>query len=1138
MRHGTEGKFLFRDGALDYSADDLLPLRYVVSSTRSTFNQSSNDQTPQGTLLDTSEEPEVVVAIFPASHIHVRDELPDAEGKLAEIYARLKQGQDPYGRDRYGMETVPELDEFSSPLNPAGRGLSTTPTAGSLGTPTQELPPPLEKPTPPRPSIKSGDDTASGQAQPLVDEIASALREWHALLFTYLSRRDYKLFQTVTDHLEALHQGRRQLLSETLSAEETNRLRKACVARLVRGNIAQGLDIIVRHPTWGALVTVDLDDHLDVRSWTSAVRMYVMQASVAYTEDPLLDAGLLPRTCALHGLGDLVTPSSRDGHLSTPSMSSMSRSQNVQASRSTVKFYHVYLELKAFVASPCAPGETAELYFSLYSKSGGRFLTEEFCAILNHNGVLARDSLAKVRTLFSDLGHQDVQDTIYLVCRIVRTGALKLSATVGSYGRANSIDHSNEEFSSLFNGKGDISGFRRPFGAAVVELQQLGKMVSGLETSSAREHAMPIFVPVNEASYSTLHQDLISSNTKEFEKSPRLVSLAYAPRLPFLIPHCRADMIAVTVKLFHGDAATIIKENPSLLQETPITNRLGFPDVVFPSDVRNEVYIKLWSGEFNVSTGGSSIRIRKGVAALAGSSAGPNSVEVSVEVRRQSGQVVENAIALGTGEPPITRFHSLVFYRNNTPTYGELVKLVIPEQLMPECHLFFTFRNRSSKEKGSVSRPGDFLSSERPFAFGYLPLFPGKQAFLEDGSHTLVLYKADKVNTIPVNDYFQAPAVVGALEQLETLPPSMRNLQPLRDSFTIRSFLCSTRFTANGVLVDLLNWELLHDKSELIAALQKFTFVGEVEIVKFLRDIFDSLFGILVSPVNQNGEMDDLVFNALVTVLGIVQDRRFNNFQPVLDVYIAEHFNCAPASYHMLHSMNRLLSNPTGADTASPLRAAIRVWHYIFKFIVRSRELQKSKEVGLGATSEHLDSNFKREIFSHLQEVNRLMSLTSDSIIGTQTFALQHFPSILPELADVFPHMEIVSLATSFVNSCISTKGKIVIWKLNMYLQLVRGFLFDKPQSRALILEAVVGWIKPHFGAYDEYMHVLPDDGEAVRDNSRVGWIETTRLCMSIIAVMVDKLLHCLVDPATRENRRALKAEEENIEFLLSLLPR
>src|SRR5882672_10200707 len=60
----------------------------------------------------------------------------------------------------------------------------------------------------------------------------------------------------------------------------------------------------------------------------------------------------------------------------------------------------------------------------------------------------------------------------------------------------------------------------------------------------------------------------------------------------------RAEMIAVSVKIFHGNAQTIVKENTSLLLDAPLTLRLGFPDVVFPGDDRNELYIKLWSGDF------------------------------------------------------------------------------------------------------------------------------------------------------------------------------------------------------------------------------------------------------------------------------------------------------------------------------------------------------------------------------------------------------------------------------------------------------------------------------------------------------------------------------------------------------------
>lgn len=602
----------------------------------------------------------------------------------------------------------------------------------------------------------------------------------------------------------------------------------------------------------------------------------------------------------------------------------------------------------------------------------------------------------------------------------------------------------------------------------------------------------------------------------------------------------RAEMLAVSVKIFRGDAKTIVRENMSLLQDAPMTLRLGFPDVVFPGDVRNELYIKLWSGDFASSHSGSG---RLSVASLRGQMGQTSSnVQVTIEVRDQDGRPMENVISQGSGEPLMTQFHSMIFQRNNQPTFGELIKVQLPLQGVPQWHLFFTFRNRSGRERVVSRSAGDPL--DRPFAFAFQPLFPDKRAFLEDGSHQLVLYRADRLSQITAEQYLAATPwlLSGQRPDQALVPPELHRIAPaMKDSATIRSSLCSTKFTQNPVLLSLLNWEQLADRELLSTVLTKFTFVGEVEIVKFLRDIFDSLFGILVSQNNQSGEMDHLVFNALVTVLGIVQDRRFSNFQPVLDVYIEQHFNCAAASSHMIHSMNRLLVNPTSNETASPLRAALKVWHYIFKFIARSRELQKVKELGMGggATAEHLESAFKRELRSHLSEVNRMMATPSPpSIIGTQTIALRRFTSILPELAKIFSTVELVTIATTFANAVASGKGKIVIWKLIMYLQIVKGFLFDNPQSRSLLVEAVVIWIKPHFGRFDEYSHTQMNDPESARDTARISWLESVRLCVTTVAVMLDKLQQNLVLPSVIADRNLFRQEQDNVEYLLSLLPR
>ena len=606
-------------------------------------------------------------------------------------------------------------------------------------------------------------------------------------------------------------------------------------------------------------------------------------------------------------------------------------------------------------------------------------------------------------------------------------------------------------------------------------------------------------------------------------------------------------MIAVSVKVFRGQAETIIRENSSLLQDASITLRLSFPDVVFPGDLRNEMYIKLWSADFS-SSGNS--QARRSVANFARGTVSNThgNVQVTMEVRDQDGNPVPPILSSGSGEPPTTHFHSMVFQRNYQPTFGELVKLSFGELAkfslplggITRWHVFFTFRNRGRDKQPRAGSE----SSDRPFAFAFVPLFPDGRAALEDGSHTLLLYRADRLSQVTPDMYLGAPSWLPTGQKPDQIfiPPELQRVAPvMKDSLTIRNSLCSTKYTQNPVLLSLLYWEQVTDEEELKTILSKFTFVGEVEIVKFLGDIFNSLFGIMVSKHNEGGEIDLLVFNPLVTVLRIVRDRRFSNFQPVLDVYIENHFNYPTASGHMMHSMNLLFANPTSANTASSLRAALTVWDYIFKFITRSRDLQKAKELGIagGATAEHLESNFRRELRTHLGEINKMLSTTTPaSIIGTQTMALQNFTSILPELAKIFPVTELVTHVRTFANAIVIGKGKIVVWKLITFLQVVRGFLFDTPNSRSLLLEAVVIWIKPHFGRFDEYVQTNPGDSEATKDSARINWLENIRLCVTIVAVMLDKLCTSLVQPVVLADKGLLRKELDNVDYLLSLLPR
>ncbi|CAO1614916.1 unnamed protein product [Sympodiomycopsis kandeliae] len=1225
---------------------------YVVSTNRMPTSATSPSSlsgysTFPGTLHQFAgaslvEEPQVFVGVYPAAYVHIREQVDDAEMRLADLYAKSKE-QKPTAISmsmsssssgpstslpKPQMETLPEEDESASsvPNSPLITSKSNTPAPEaerqSRGLAFrsdhdhhQELD---NRPAPPLPSLKCGDETLSGNIEPLVDEIACALREWSSLIYTYLSKRDYTLFHAVKQHIDVLYMARKQLMAQTLSEEETTKLRRDCVARLVKGNVAQGLDVIVRHPGRGGLVDADFhSSDADVQNWVSGIRLYALQVALAYVEQTTADSlvrggpgatglsALDPVATSIGGttsqpvsatnnntsrtsmtLSRSATSKKRQPRLSitapgslgsdllndlsassgsiSPSPTTPVTSTNTQPS---VKYYHVYLDLRAFVASPCGPGEGVELYFSLYNKAESRFLTEEFCIVLNHQGapVGSTDGRpVRMCTLFSDLSANDMQD-LNIVCRIVRNGAMRFNHAVEprSAGTAASSIYegdssgghgSNSLTSSVFgSSNGPYAGspgfrnrrmtsdraFRRPFGCAVLSLGQDHQFETETSSSSSkREHMMPIFVPVKEAAFSTLHQDIIASRIREFEKSPR------------------ADLIVVDVKVFHGETSSLIRENPSLLTSIPLTARLGFPDVVFPGDKRNEAYIKLWSGEFypsgNKLPGGSSAK----------------NIQVSIEVRKRDGSVLEDVISRGSGEPNVTQFDSAIFYHQNAPTWGELLKLELPHELMEQCHLFLSFRHRSSKEEklastspSTPSTPNQPLSGtstgkespvSAPFAHAYLPLFGNNAAFIQDGSHTLLLWRSSRpAQNLSPELYFALPATIPFNRTLaDVVPSSLTNIiQPLRDTVVLRSFLVSTRYTQNDVLLRLLNWEkvLSEDLEELMSVLVTFTFVGEVEIVKFLADIFDALFAIVVNPRNSGGKLDDLVFNALVTVLGIVQDRRFNNFRATLDVYIEKHFQSQTAHSRILSSMSRLLTDPSRPDTSQQLRASIKVWPYLFKLVIRSRENQRlAKDAGgdntLGgeAVGDHLETKFRSDLDGVLSSINRLMSATSPpSIVGTQALALQHFAGILLDLARVYEIEDLIRIETAFADSVFITTGRMVVWKLLHIVQVADGPLFNNHTSRSQLIPSIVRWIRPHLGSYSEGNETSVGEQEAARDTARITWMESARLAVTVLAITLDRLQTGLFKGRQGELSPAeVRQEQDNVDYVLSMMPR
>ncbi|KAG2185632.1 hypothetical protein INT44_002425, partial [Umbelopsis vinacea] len=1129
---------------------------------------------------------------------------------------------------------------------------------------------------PPLPFTRYSQSTATGESEPLIDEIAACIREWNCRLYTHLSDRRYAAFNSLKDQINYLFQARRQLLDQTLSREELSRLRKELIHRMVVINVIQGGEMLLRHPHVGHL--------LDLHN-TSIATIYRMHFEYANkdlsTPNALLNSttsGLLSSASALK----LPSPSIT-ALLQNPTSGLAELTENMQPASPGVihppsplvlnapsgtakgaKFYHLYFDLKACVAHICQPGEYTELYFSLYNRPDEKFLTEEFLVVMNYNGMPKDESrIGKLNTLFTQISNHDLNKDIYLVCRIVRMGAMKLSdkdhGSSMSGGQASIISGltDSKSYFDVANGKQhQISlqhqlaqqrhmsqpattqpnnaqhGFRRPFGCAVLHLGGLLKgtatnqtlapgpssstytsspavnpgsaslpsssagtpglsIRTNLGTANSRdmlaaEHFMPIYTPTTESGYSCLINNIIDETPKEYERNPR------------------AEMLCVYLRLFHGELDNVVKTNTGLLQDVPITSWLGFPDVVFPGDERNELYISLSSGDF--SQMGRS-----------------KNVQVTVCVRSNiTGDVIEDALHPASGVGPTTYWESMVFYHDQRPSWEETIKVKIADvDIWEKSHVFLTVRHRSSSGyniqqshgghsslyRGQLHSPQG-LASEKIVAFGFLPLFlpPVFQNFVVDGTHKLALYRYDKqlsnpgsyLNIVPWCVQSTAPtnmsttnrqnhrltmrhgsqSSIGSRNGLAIVPngsnhnlvrqdtnhsgtmhvgspigimPSPTSAMPssaapsnvkptiLRDTVTFQTFLCSTQYTQNQVLVQLLNWQSFFEqgqegKQELQSVLDQFTFVGEMEIVKFLGDIFDALFGILTTnhvKRQDAQDMDDKVVESIVWVLGIIQDRRFSNFRPVLDVYIEQLFaqpgisstgitfgKSPPKEAYvydaLLKSHLRLCSDPADIVRAKKLRSSMKVWEYLFRFIVRSREVARQTEEESERTLR--DMMFKEELQQLMKLINGIMSPElPSSMIGSQTLALQHFASILGELRRVFLPSEVSVIIIDFLDASAHVTGKLVAYRLCTIIFVIKSPIFMDMDSKNSLVPKVVHWIECWIRPYSQVVKEQePGSGkdnnvppnQAIPSVSRAQWLENLRLSITIVYLVFEKV--------------------------------
>ncbi|KAG7465378.1 hypothetical protein MATL_G00175820 [Megalops atlanticus] len=679
---------------------------------------------------------------------------------------------------------------------------------------------------------------------------------------------------------------------------------------------------------------------------------------------------------------------------------------NVQADHSGISAriqssptHSLYVFVRNFV---CRIGEDSELFMSLYDPNKQAIISENYLVRWGSKGFPKEvDMLNNLKVVFTDLGNKDLnRERIFLICQIVRVGRMDLKET---------------------NSKKCTQGLRRPFGVAVMDISDIIK--GKLECDEEKQFFIP-FHPVV-AEHDFLHTLLNKVTTARGDSG--------------------GQGLWVTMKALVGDIVQIRKEYPHLVdRSTVVARKLGFPEIIMPGVVRNDIYLTLAAGDFD--------KYNKTTQ---------KNVEVIMWVCDEEGKVVPNSICLGAGDRPVNEYRSVIYYQVKQPRWMETFKVAIPLEEMQRIHLRFMFRHRSSQESKD--------KSEKNFAMAFVRLMKEDGTVLQDGVHDLVVFKGDSKRMEDVSSYLSLPSTrQGEVHKGATLMRSGSSVGALsissRDSFTISTLVCSTKLTQNVGLLGLLKWRT---RPELLKEnLEKLKLIDGEEVVKFLQDTLDALFNIMMEH-SQTDDYDILVFDALIYIIGLIADRKFQHFNTVLEAYIKQHFSATLAYKKLMSVLKTYLDVSSRGEQCEPILRTLKALEYIFKFIVRSRMLYSQLYEGKE------QAEFEASLRRLFESINNLMKSDYTTTLLLQVAALKYLPTVLHDVETVFDAKLLSQLLYDFY-TCIPPE-KLQKQKVASMTEIVGSKLFQRQECRDVLLPMMLR----------ELGVALADVGEGPQDERR-----------------------------------------------------
>ncbi|XP_040595462.1 dedicator of cytokinesis protein 3 isoform X2 [Mesocricetus auratus] len=738
--------------------------------------------------------------------------------------------------------------------------------------------------------------------------------------------------------------------------------------------------------------------------------------------------------------------------------------------------HHFFFSLKSFTYNTI--GEDTDVFFSLYDMREGKQISERFLVRLNKNGGPRNpEKIERMCALFTDLSSKDMKRDLYIVAHVIRIGRMLLNDSKKGPAHLH---------------------YRRPYGCAVLSI--LDVLQSLTELKEEKDFVLKVYTCNNESEWTQIHENIIRKSSTKYSA-----------------PSASHGLI-ISLQLFRGDMEQIRRENPMIFNRgLAITRKLGFPDVIMPGDIRNDLYLTLEKGDFE--RGGKSVQ---------------KNIEVTMYVLYADGEILKDCISLGSGEPNRSSYHSFVLYHSNSPRWGEIIKLPIPIDRFRGSHLRFEFRHCSTKDKGE----------KKLFGFAFSPLMRDDGTTLSDDIHELYVYKCDENSTFNNHAlYLGLPCCKEDYNGCPNIPSSLIFQRSTKESFFISTQLSSTKLTQNVDLLALLKWKAFPDR--IMDILGRLRHVSGEEIVKFLQDILDTLFVILDDNTEKYGL---LVFQSLVFIINLLRDIKYFHFRPVMDTYIQKHFAGALAYKELIRCLKWYMDCSAELIRQDHIQEAMRALEYLFKFIVQSRILYSRATCGME------EEQFRcsiQELFQSIRFVLSLDSRNSETLLFTQAALLNSFPTIFDELLQMFTVQEVAEFVRGTLGSMPSTVHigqSMDVVKLQSIARTVDSRLFSFSESRRILLPVVLHHIHLHLRQQKELLicsGILGSIFSIVKTSSLEADVmeEVEMMVESLLDVLLQTLLTIMSKSHAQEAVRGQRCPQctaeitgEYVSCLLSLL--